>query len=733
MYALTVFIPIDFAYANGCTENQIPLPDGINCVDTKLAITTTNMSANTDFQFAISAQGTFYIDWGDNTVEIITRNNTIKNTYSHTYTTTGAKTIKFGGVALGYSPNTETAAISFSLQTPTLIETVSGSLGAIFPTLGSANGEQPRFYETFKGCYNLTSIPDNLFSGITGSTDSMFRSTFDRCSQLSTIPSTLFSGITGTAPNLFRSTFYECGALNTIPNGLFSGITGASNSMFKFTFYNTTSLTGFISPELFAGLNGETATDLMQNIFSGSGLMTSCPIGTHQFITGYESSWSGKVACQPDDDYCENATYYDYSMHMCRNCPYGYTADTTNGKKSETECKINCPGGTWTGQYTQLEYIESTGTQYIDTGHLISSSNISGKLTVSAPIVISPNIGDFAGNVDASAGHNTNYKGNSFGLWVVRGNNGSKITISSPSFEVNTLYDIAYNISGTTRTLTINDTTKSGSFVGNIISTNTFKLFSNGCTGGCGDQIFTGRIHKLQLYEQSVAVLDLIPARRDSDGAIGMYDKISGQFFTNAGNDAFLHGSDVTTFGGGTCINVGDGYYAGASTTNFGSVSTRNRCPNNAPTNIPNATSISQCIGTNAIVCNPGNYLAMNTTQCMQCDINSYCPGGEFWFNPTTTQGIFACPSGLYAPIGMWELAQCGRILHIGDNIVYLRNIKKTEPSLNIDIDNDGIPDFFGNMTTSDTVMTNGATKSFKVKYNSQTYSIYDDSVTIGQ
>ena len=81
----------------------------------------------------------------------------------------------------------------------------------------------------------------------------------------------------------------------------------------------------------------------------------------------------------------------------------------------------------------------------------------------------------------------------------------------------------------------------------------------------------------------------------------------------------------------------------------------------------------------------------------------------------------------------MWELAQCGRILHIGDNIVYLRSIKKTEPSLNIDIDNDGIPDFFGNMTTSDTVMTNGATKSFKVKYNSQTYSIYDDSVTIGQ
>ena len=64
-------------------------------------------------------------------------------------------------------------------------------------------------------------------------------------------------------------------------------------------------------------------------------------------------------------------------------------------------------------------------------------------------------------------------------------------------------------------------------------------------------------------------------------------------------------------------------------------------------------------------------------------------------------QGITACPNGLFAPAGMWESAQCGRILHVGEKYVYLRSTKRTTPSLNVDVNNDGIPDFFGNMGTT--------------------------------
>ena len=63
--------------------------------------------------------------------------------------------------------------------------------------------------------------------------------------------------------------------------------------------------------------------------------------------------------------------------------------------------------------------------------------------------------------------------------------------------------------------------------------------------------------------------------------------------------------------------------------------------------------------------------------------------------------------------------------------MVYLRSVKKTTPSLNIDIDNDGVADFFGNMTTSDVVMNANTDKKLKVQYGGQTSSVYDDTVAV--
>ena len=94
--------------------------------------------------------------------------------------------------------------------------------------------------------------------------------------------------------------------------------------------------------------------------------------------------------------------------------------------------------------------------------------------------------------------------------------------------------------------------------------------------------------------------------------------------------------------------------------------------------------------------------------------------------NETVPQGITACVAGLYAPAGMWESAQCGRILHIGENVVYLRSVKKTTPSLNVKIGNDI---FYGNMTTTDVSMNADTTHKLKLNYGGLTYSVYDDSI----
>ena len=127
--------------------------------------------------------------------------------------------------------------------------------------------------------------------------------------------------------------------------------------------------------------------------------------------------------------------------------------------------------------------------------------------------------------------------------------------------------------------------------------------------------------------------------------------------------------------------------------------------------------------------CKRGYYLPMQSEGCTKCLANSYCPGGKYLYATNADQGINACPGGLMSPTGMWESGQCGRILHIGNDIVYLRSERKTTPSLNIDINNDGVPDFFANMTQSDITMNNQTDNKLKMRVGDNSYSIYDDTI----
>ena len=411
LFVYTICIYSGFCHiarADGCLINQIDVSgDGTNCVDAKFTVTTTSITANTQFKFYTSASGTFYVDWGDGNVDTIIRDNITSTLYNHTYTTAGVKTIRFGGLATGYGT---TSVMNFHVSSSNVcnIRAIEGSLGAIFPTLGQEAEQQPRFIDTFYTCKNLTTIPESLFDGVNGGGIYMFWATF------------MNSGITA------------------IPENLFSGITAAATRMFYQTFEGCSSLSGYIPPSLFAGLikngspNDTSNGVMMAQVFKNTGLSTTCPAGTVQFVTGYESYWGGKVSCVDEN-----------------------------------------------------------------------------------------------------------------------------------------------------------------------------------------------------------------------------------------------------------------------------------------------------------LVCDASEYLPAHWYQCEQCLANNYCPGGIYPYSETVSQGINQCPNNLYSPMGMSAANQCGRILHVGEEVVYLRSTKKTTPALHVDIDNDGVADFFGNVTTADVPMTRGTNKKLKVSFGGQTYSVYDDSVGI--
>ncbi len=258
--------------------------------DPKFFITTI---ANTKtFSFKMSATGNFIVDWGDGNQEKIVRTNSINNTYSHTYDTAGTYIIALDGHATGYPLSPSYAAIAFS---DNKLANISGSLGAIFPTIGDGrdNKTQPSFKETFYYNNKLTgTIPENLFDGVHGQPiKSMFESTFWGCSKLTgSIPENLFSGISGhPTENLFYSTFMGCTSLDgEIPENLFAGIVGApAKAMFYATFGRCTKLSGEIPANLFAGISGAPAENMFDSTFGNCpGLTGSIPENLFAGIRG---------------------------------------------------------------------------------------------------------------------------------------------------------------------------------------------------------------------------------------------------------------------------------------------------------------------------------------------------------------------------------------------------------------------------------------------------------------
>ncbi|MBQ6736334.1 MAG: hypothetical protein IJQ90_02500 [Alphaproteobacteria bacterium] len=260
-----VFGAFRIAPAAACTVDEITLSNG-NCETAKFFMDIEIPDDNTKFLFYIAAKGTFYIDWGDgSTTETVTRTGASRSQVDHKYSYDGEYTIRIGGVATEYqNSNTSYGVSPISLYggyaTPDYLVGIRGSLGALFPTLGTGNRYQPVFYATFRGCTALK---------------------------------------------------------GPIPAELFSGISGAANSyMFREMFYGCTNLDGYIPYNLFDGITGITSSHMTDIFKNDTKLATTCPTGTTVYTTGYENYWkpgtSGtsatpRVACKPDEVACDHA------------------------------------------------------------------------------------------------------------------------------------------------------------------------------------------------------------------------------------------------------------------------------------------------------------------------------------------------------------------------------------------------------------------------------------------
>ncbi len=178
----------------------------------------------------------------------------------------------------------------------------------------------------------------------------------------------------------------------------------------------------------------------------------------------------------------------------------------------------------------QVEYLQSSGTQYIDTDVLFQ---IGLQIDIEAKINSNYSTTQVLLGPSASGGcwlGNVSYNSGSFGI----GANANQVIGRSNS---KTSMTLNY-IQGST-TLVGNGITRSLSR-GTNPTTTTIKLFSTG-----SGYYSYANIYSCVISHNSVILANFIPVRKDGIGYL--YDKISGNLFGNSGTGSFTLGNDVTT------------------------------------------------------------------------------------------------------------------------------------------------------------------------------------------
>ena len=186
--------------------------------------------------------------------------------------------------------------------------------------------------------------------------------------------------------------------------------------------------------------------------------------------------------------------------------------------------------------YQEVEYIESTGTQYINTNYYCNSrTEFEIKLT-------------YGGESGVVFGAYNN-GGWSYGYgWYHNRNNGDNEWMHYYN-------NYNSNYKGSEDTTQIVNLNKGTIYINNqfvfmtapksfLIDYPTYVLAGN-WAGERAEQPLVAKLYYFKIKENGCSVMEMIPCYRKADGVIGVYDILNQEFYTNAGTGEFLKGADV--------------------------------------------------------------------------------------------------------------------------------------------------------------------------------------------
>ena len=184
--------------------------------------------------------------------------------------------------------------------------------------------------------------------------------------------------------------------------------------------------------------------------------------------------------------------------------------------------------------YTELTYIQSSGTQYIDTGFKPKATT---RTVMKANVTNVSGFSAFFGTRNATsqtasqaylaaASSSTQYRSDYFG--------------SALSINVNTTVKMT-TVDKNKNVCTFNNDTITNTSSVASASTNMFLLALH--NAGSAQYFLNAKLYSCDIYDNDVLVRDFVPCKNPS-GVIGLYDVVNGVFYQNAGTGEFTAGEE---------------------------------------------------------------------------------------------------------------------------------------------------------------------------------------------
>lgn len=178
--------------------------------------------------------------------------------------------------------------------------------------------------------------------------------------------------------------------------------------------------------------------------------------------------------------------------------------------------------------YKRLEYIESSGTQYINTGYIPDANT---KLKIKFSTSTSKGV---------IAGSDESYKVKSFlfAVTVASFNTGSLIL----SLADGNIHSAEFS-SGS---VIIDNVNKGNGGSGSFTSTYPIYIFANNRSNAMQEPV-SMRLYECSLYSGATIVRNFIPCS-NSSGTVGLYDIVNNVFYANSGTGVFTSGLEISNY-----------------------------------------------------------------------------------------------------------------------------------------------------------------------------------------